>query len=137
MELNWNIWCTSHEMHIKWKIQYFVFEHLIIDSSYPACGWLFVDLASKSWNHEYNIYFRLRFGAANAINNYLMFKIPNTHNTNFLTLLHIDWIHHKSFWVQNHLTCSRVLNAQRLFCSQKAGVKCLHTNFCILILGGF
>ena len=35
------------------------------------------------------------------------------------------------FWVQNHLLnlCSRVINLQRLFCSQKSLVKCSYKRF--------
>ena len=86
---------------------------------------------------------------ANEINNYLRLKCRVvwreflTLNAYYLNSSYQIWVrfsfaYQKSikptfktgFWVQNHLLnlCSRVVNLQKLFCSQKTGVKCFVLN---------
>ena len=93
--------------------------------------------------------FRLRFGLANAINNYLRSKkivlcVKGIFNLKWLL---IYWISHiKSeflytinqsvsicFWVQNQLLnlCYRVVYSQKLFYSQKAGVEYSYSSFLV------
>ena len=88
-----------------------------------------------------NVYFGLSFGAVNLLNTYSRFKIV-WYRWLIGLELHIKWtcratsdsdlyfsmseFFKTSFWVQNHPLnlFSQVVNSQRLFCIQKAGVIC-------------
>ena len=102
----------------------------------PVLRQVFILCRGLALGAKYNIYFWLRFGLANAINDYLRLTIRIVCNSKFLLIAFvisylsqiyflIPEIFKISFWVQNHLLNLRslVVKSQRLFCSKKSGVK--------------
>ena len=111
------------------------------DQGYFMAKYIFL---THIWFKECNWWLNLRLkircvhlGIFNLKCLLIAFVIPNLRQINFCIQISLKPMFKTGFWIQNHLwnLCSRIVNSQRLFCSQKADVECSYLGFLIYLKG--